>query len=332
MNRPERPGEDDLVARFFRPLATGPAALALLDDCASLTPPPGRDLVLKTDAIAAGVHFFADDPWDLVARKALRVNVSDLAAKGAEPLGWMLTLALPSDWTEADLARLAEGFRLDQTAFGLSLLGGDTILSPDGLLLSITVFGTVPSGRMVRRAAARPGDVLYVSGSLGDAALGLLARLEPDRAAGWGLSREAADHLARRYLLPQPRLPLAPALLAHARAAMDLSDGLGLDLARMCRASGVGASVDVGALPLSPAARAVLAVAPDLMERIVGGGDDYEILAAVPPEAASAFEAAARTAGVEVAAVGRVEAEAGARFCDATGREVAFRPSGFRHF
>lgn len=332
MTRSDRPSEDDLVARFFRPLATATGALALLDDCAALTPPPGHDLVLKTDAIAAGIHFFPEDPWDLVARKALRVNVSDLAAKGARPLGWMLSLALPDDWTEAGLDALSRGFAEDQAAFGLSLLGGDTIRSPDGLILSITVFGAVPSGRMVRRAAARPGDRLFVSGTLGDAALGLLARTEADRAARWGLAPAEADHLARRYLLPEPRLPLAPALLAHARAGMDLSDGLGLDLGRMCRASGVGARLVVDRLPLSAAARAALAAEPDLIERIAGGGDDYEILAAVPPEACEAFAAAAEAAGVAVAEVGRIESEAGVRCVDAAGGRVALRLGGFRHF
>lgn len=332
MNRPDRPSEDDLVARFFRPLATATGALALLDDCAALTPPPGCDLVLKTDAIASGVHFFPDDPWDLVARKALRVNVSDLAAKGAVPLGWMLSLALPADWREADLERLARGFAEDQAAFGFSLLGGDTIRSPDGLILSITVIGTVPTGRMVRRAAARPGDALYVSGTLGDAALGLLARTDSRRAAGWDLAPAEAEHLARRYLLPEPRLPLAPALLAHARAAMDLSDGLGLDLARMSRASGVGARIDLDRLPLSAAAGAVLAAEPGLIERIVGGGDDYEILAAIPLEARAAFEQAAAAAGVGVAEIGRIEPGAGLHLVGRNGGSVAFQPSGFRHF
>jgi thiamine-monophosphate kinase len=329
---PDRPSEDDLVARYFRPLATAAGALGLADDCAGLVPPPGCELVLKTDAIAAGVHFFAEDPWDLVARKALRVNVSDLAAKGADPLAWMLTLALPADWREADLARLAEGFAEDQAAYGMSLLGGDTIRSPDGLLLSITVFGATPVGRMVRRAAARPGDLLFVSGTLGDAALGLLARLEPDRAARWGLTDAEAARLARRYLLPEPRVALAPALRAHARAAMDLSDGLGLDLSRLARAAGVGARVDLGALPVSSAARAALAVEPGLIERIVGGGDDYEILAALDPAAAPAFVAAAAAAGVAVTQIGRIEADEGVRFVESDGRPAAIRPRGFRHF
>ena len=333
-----RPGEDELIARYFRPLATAAGALALVDDCAELRPPAGHDLVLKTDAVASGIHFFADDDWGAVARKALRVNLSDLAAKGATPIGYLLTLALPADWSEAALARFAAGLAEDQAAFAVSLLGGDTIRSPDGLIVSITIVGAVPSGRMVRRATARPGDVLYVSGTLGDAALGLIARTDPARAAGWGLDAGDRAHLERRYLLPEPRLPLAPAILAHAGAAMDLSDGLGLDLARMCRGSHVSAEVRLADLPLSSAAARILAVDPAVIAAIVGGGDDYEILAAVPPEARAAFEGEARRCGVAVTAVGVVVAAPSAngeslpRFIDGDGRDLPFGASGFRHF
>ena len=331
----DRPGEDDLIATFFRPLATDPGALALVDDCASLTPPPGHDLVLKTDAVASGIHFFPDDPWDEVARKALRVNLSDLAAKGARPLGYLLSLALPADWRADDLAAFARGLAEDQAEFGLSLMGGDTIRSPAGLVVSITVFGAVPTGRMVRRAAAEPGDLLYVSGTLGDAALGLDLRRAP--AAFAVLDDAMRAHLADRYALPRPRLALAPAILTHARAAMDLSDGLGLDLARMGKGSGTAAEVDLARLPLSHAARVAVAADSARLTRIVAGGDDYEILAAVPPAAASAFEAAARLAGVPVGSIGRVvsgegEGRGGVRFLGPDGAEVAIAGCGFRHF
>lgn len=341
MSDSSRPSEDALIARWFRPLATRPGALGLLDDCAELTPPAGHDLVLKTDAVAAGVHFFADDDWRLVAKKALRVNLSDLAAKGAVPIGHLLTLALPADWRESDLALFADGLGEDQIAFDCPLYGGDTIRSPAGLMVSITVFGAVPAGRMVRRAAARPGDLVFVSGSLGDAALGLLARARPEVAAGWGLDPAARAHLDRRYLLPEPRLPLAPAVLAHARAAMDVSDGLGLDLARMCRGTGVAADVVVADLPLSPAASAVLRADPTRLETVIGGGDDYEILAAVPPEAEAAFRAAAGAGGVAVTRIGRIRAAddsqtgEGAvplRLLGPDGAPLALRPGGFRHF
>jgi thiamine-monophosphate kinase len=332
MTGSNRPSEDDLIARWFRPLATHPAALGLADDCAALTPPPGHDLVLKTDSVAVGVHFFADDPWDLVARKALRVNLSDLAAKGARPIGHLLSLALPADWREEDLAGFAGGLGEDQRRFGISLLGGDTIRSPDGLVVTITAIGAVASGRMVRRAALRPGDRLYVSGSLGDAALGLALRLDPTLAATWRLDPAGRDHLARRYLLPEPRVALAPALAAHAGAAMDLSDGLGIDLGRMCRASGCDAVIEAARLPLSPAAAAVLAVDPARFAAIVGGGDDYEILAAVAPAEAERFEAAAAAAGVAVTAIGNAEAGEGvARLVDADGAAMRMA-DGFSHF
>ncbi len=330
-----RLSEDDLVASFFRPLAVDPGALNLVDDCAALTPPPGHDLVLKTDAVAAGVHFFPDDPWEEVARKALRVNLSDLAAKGSRPLGYLLSLALPADWRDADLAAFSRGLARDQDEFGISLLGGDTIRSPSGLVVSITVFGAVPTGRMVRRAAARPGDVLFVSGTLGDAALGLDLRREP---TAFAASSEAERrHLLHRYALPQPRLALAPAVLAHARAAMDVSDGLGLDLARMGRGAGTAAEVDLAALPLSDAARTALAADPRRIERIVSGGDDYEILAAVPPSACDDFRRAADVAGVPVTAVGRVteasgEERGGVRFLASDGSAAKMSGGGFRHF
>lgn len=331
----ERPGEDDLIATFFRPLATDPGALSLVDDCAELTPPPGHDLVLKTDAVASGIHFFPEDPWNEVAKKALRVNLSDLAAKGARPLGYLLSLALPADWRADDLAAFARGLAEDQAEFGLSLLGGDTIRSPAGLVVSITVFGAVPTGRMVRRAAARPGDLLYASGTLGDAALGLDLRLDP--AAFAVLDDADRAHLADRYALPRPRLALAPTILAHATAAMDLSDGLALDLARMGKGSGTAAEIDLAALPLSPAARAALAADSTRLGRIVAGGDDYEILAAVSPAAAPAFEAAATLVGVPVTSIGRVvsgedEGRGGVRFLDSQGAEVAIAGRGFRHF
>lgn len=332
---PHRLGEDDLIAKCFRPLATDPAALALRDDCAALPPPPGCDLVLKTDAVAAGIHFFPDDPWDLVAKKALRVNLSDLAAKGARPLGYLLSLALPADWREADLAAFARGLAADQAEFGLSLLGGDTIRSPAGLVVTITVLGAVPTGRMPRRTDARPGDRLFVSGTLGDAALGLALRTGPERFVA--LDETARAHLADRYLLPRPRAALAPAVLAHARAAMDLSDGLGLDLARLCTASGCAAEIDLARLPLSPPARTALAARPDLIEIVVAGGDDYEILAAVPPEAVADFTAAAAVAGVPVAAVGRMiavdgEGRGGVSWRDSTGAEIPLAFGGFCHF
>src|SRR5271154_5406092 len=247
----DRPGEDDLIARYFAPLAA-PAGLGLKDDAALLRPPAGRDLVVTTDALVAGVHFFADDPADAIARKALRVNLSDLAAKGAEPIGFLLDLALPSDWTTAWLEAFAAGLGEDAAAYRCPLLGGDTVKTPGPLTLAITALGAVEPGRMPARGGVRPGDRLYVSGAIGDAALGLRLRL----GQGPSLDEASRRYLMDRYLLPQPRLALVPAMARHARAGMDVSDGFIGDLTKMLRVSGVPARVELERLPLSPAAAA----------------------------------------------------------------------------
>src|SRR5277367_1855339 len=316
----DRPGEDDLIVRYFAPLA-GPAGLGLKDDVALLTPPSGRDLVLTTDALVAGVHFFADDPPGAIARKALRVNLSDLAAKGAAPLGFLLVLALPTGWTADWLEDFARGLGEDARAYDCPLLGGDTVKTPGPLTLSITALGSARTG-------VRPGDRLYVSGTIGDSALGLRLRL----GQGPLLSEAHRLHLLDRYLLPRPRLALAEAMV-FAHGGMDVSDGLVGDLEKMLRVSGVSASVDLRRLPLSDAATAAIAADPALFEIAATGGDDYEILAAVPPEDAAAFEAAAATAGVRVAFVGvAVEGPAPPRWVGRDGREASFARGAFSHF
>jgi thiamine-monophosphate kinase len=319
--------EDDLIARFFAPLA-GPGGLGLTDDVALFQPPPGRELVLTTDALVGGVHFFADDPPDAVARKALRVNLSDLAAKGAEPIGFVLDLALPPDWTADWLEAFAGALGDDAAHYGCPLLGGDTVKTPGPLTLAITALGAVEPGRMPARSGVRPGDRLYVSGSIGDAALGLRLRL----GQGPALDEASRRHLLDRYLLPQPRLALAPAM-AHARGGMDVSDGFVGDLSKMLRASGVCARVDLARLPLSEAARTAIAADPALFEIAATGGDDYEVIAAVAPEQCAEFEAAAAAAGVAATLVGEAFAGDGPpRFIGRDGREASFRRGSFSHF
>ncbi len=318
--------EDSLIARFFAPIA-GPGGLGLLDDAALIAPPPGRDLVVTLDALVAGVHFFAVDPPDSIARKALRVNLSDLAAKGAEPLGFTLALALPAGWTADWLGAFARGLGEDAALHACPLLGGDTVRTPGPLTLSITAFGAVPLGRMVPRTGARGGDRLYVSGTIGDAALGLRLRLSGRAAA----AREA--HLLDRYLHPRPRLALRAALLGFATGAMDVSDGLVGDLVKMMRASGTSAEVDLAAVPLSEAARRAAAEDAEAFDVAVTGGDDYEILASVPEGAARSFEAAARAAGVPVTVIGRVVAGAGpVAFRGRAGAPALFARGSFSHF
>jgi thiamine-monophosphate kinase len=304
-----RLSEQDLIARYFAPLA-GPGGLGLSDDAALLAPPPGCELVLTADALVAGVHFFSADPPEKIAAKALGVNLSDLAAKAAEPLGFLLTLALPRDWTPDWLDAFSRGLGEMASKFHCPLLGGDTVATPGPLTLSVTALGAVAVGAMVRRTTASPGDALYVSGTIGDAALGLILReaelgMTPPPVWAERLSPQQREMLVSRYLSPRPRLKLVPALRA-ASAAMDVSDGLIGDLRALMRASGARAQADLRQIPLSEAASAALAGDPALFDRLVCGGDDYEILCAVPPDAKVSFELLAREAGVAVTAFGVV--------------------------
>ncbi len=327
-----RLGEIALIADYLAPLATNPAALGLKDDAALLTGLSANGLVVTTDALVAGVHFFEeDDPGD-VAYKALAVNVSDLAAKAAKPIGYTLALALtelpPEDWA----ARFAGGLARAQGDFGIALMGGDTVAARGAWWLSVTAFGEASSRGLVPRGGARGGDLLYVSGTLGDAALGLQVRLGKAAFAA-SLSPADRDFLLKRYLYPEPRLALSPALASHASAAMDISDGLALDASRMCAASQATAEIEVSSVPLSPAVRAALAASPEAMQAILSGGDDYEILAAIPPAEASAFEAAAAQAGVRVARIGAVKSGAQAPiFLNADGSPLQLSSTGFEHF
>lgn len=323
--------EERLIARYFRPLATHPGAFALGDDAAALTPPAGCDVVFTTDGVIAGVHFFPDDPPETIGRKALRMNLSDLAAKGARPIGFLLSVALPSATAEAWLAAFAEGLSEDAARYGCPLLGGDTDRTPGPTSVSIAAFGAVPHGKMVRRSTARAGDCVVVTGTIGDAALGVKLRREGSLAKRWRLTQAMAEHLEQRYLLPQPRNALAEAVLQHAAAAMDVSDGLAGDLAKLCRASSVAAEIDVARVPFSEAAHAAMAAVPELIETVLTGGDDYEIVLTLAPEKLPAFRAAAQVAGVSVNEIGRVQAGQGARFIR-DGKALAFTRPSYSHF
>ncbi len=326
-------GEDDLVREFLAPLAAGfPGALGLTDDCAVLTPAPGTELVLKTDPVVAGVHFFADDDPADIAWKALAVNVSDLAAKGAAPRIYLMALSLPEAPERAWMAKFAAGLGEAQRAFGIQLAGGDTDRTPGHFSICLTVIGEVPAGRMVRRAAARAGHAIYVSGTLGDSALGLALRTDATLAARLGLTAGEAAHAIGRYLRPEPRIGLAPALLAHAGAAMDLSDGLLKDLGRMCGASGVGARIVAADLPLSPAMRRAIAAEPERINAAIAAGDDYEILATVDTSSCAAFEAAAQAAGVAVTRIGEITATLEVHVLGADGAPLSPARPGWDHF
>jgi len=324
-------GEDSLIARYFRPLATDPGAFNLVDDAAILKA-QNDDIVVTTDAIVEGVHFLSDDPPDSVGRKALRVNLSDLAAKGATPAGFVLTLALRAA-DEAWLTPFARGLGEDAGLFGCPLLGGDTVSTPGPLMISITAFGRVPPGKMVHRSGAKPGDRVVVTGTIGDATLGLA--ILRGGAATTALADDAVSKqmLVARYRLPRPRNALATAIRDYASAAMDVSDGLAGDLAKLCAASGVSAVVDAPSIPLSAAAAALLAGGAVGIESIVSGGDDYEILCAIPEGSFEAFAQAAGVAKVAVTSIGTVIADTSApKFLDAQGREIALPRLSYSHF
>jgi thiamine-monophosphate kinase len=326
-------GEEELIVRYLRPLASGfGGAYGLADDCALVVPPAGEELVLTTDAVAAGVHFFPDDDPKDIGWKALAVNVSDLAGKGARPLCYQMSLAFPEAPEHAWLERFASGLAEAQAEFAIVLSGGDTDRRPGPLAITITAIGSVAIGRMVLRSGGHAGDRLFVTGTLGDAALGLKLRQQPGLAQSWGLACGAVAHLVSRYLRPMPRLGLAAALNGFASAAMDLSDGLAKDLGRLCCASGVAARLRVRDLPLSAPARALLEREPAQLTGILAGGDDYEILAAVPFEHAARFAAAAAESGVSVTQIGVLEPGEGVCIEGPGGMPLRLEKPGWDHF
>lgn len=318
------PREFALIARHFRPLA-GDGALDLSDDAALLTPPAGQQLVLAADALVEGVHFLPDDPPGMIARKLLRVNLSDLAAMGAAPLGYLMTTAFTRGTPDTWIADFVAGLAEDQQRFGLQVLGGDTVVTPGPACFSLTIIGTVPPGQALHRRGARIGDEIWVSDSIGDAALGL-------RVLQGKLTGDAQGHLVRRYRLPEPRLALGQALRGVARAAMDVSDGLVQDLGHLCRAAGCGAEITADAVPLSAAASAALAADAALGPLILTGGDDYELLFAAAPEDAESVQAASATAGVPVARLGRFVAGDGVVVRDGSGAAITLPQGGWSHF
>lgn len=320
------PDEFEQIARLFRPLTRGaPEALGLLDDAAVLPQRAGYDLVVTKDAIVEGVHFLPNDPPELVARKLLRVNLSDLAAKGAEPFGYFLAVGWPKSFDAAARAAFAKGLRQDGEAFDLNLLGGDTVSTSGPWFASLTALGWVPAGRMVRRAGARPGDVVLVSGQIGDGWLGL--------AAARGEIADPDEALSGRYRMPEPRLALREALLAHATAACDVSDGLIADAGHIAEAGGLSIEIALECIPPSPAGQAWLAAQPDEQAARIAlaiGGDDYEIVCTCATNAEARLIAMAAEEGVKLTPIGQVGEGTGLSVTYA-GELVDVGHGGFQH-
>ncbi len=317
-----RIGEFELIARYFAPLARGfKGAGGLRSDNAFLAADARHDLVVKTDMVVSGVHFLADEKPAIVAAKALRVCLSDLAAGGAVPFTYQLALSLQSNWTERWIADFARGLAADQRRYGIVLSGGDTTSTPGPTTISISAFGKVPRGKGLGRDGARAGDELWVTGTIGDAALGLLAAR--------GHFKSAV--LEKRYRLPQPRTALGPRLIGIARATADVSDGLLADAGHIGEASRLGVHIERSRVPLSAAARRIVDVDPPLWANVLGGGDDYELVIAVAPRGRAALHAAARACGVKVTQIGRFERGQGVHLT-VDGRETRTPRKGYVHF
>lgn len=329
----ERLGEFDIIARYFAPLATATGALGLRDDTAVLRPPEGQEIVLSCDTIVEGVHFLKDDPPDSIAHKALAVNLSDLAAKGARPYVYLLALSLPSEPTSSWLEAFASGLRGLQERVGIVLVGGDTTASPGPLSLTVTVLGLVPQGHAVLRLGAKASDRLYVSGTIGDAYLGLRLLKDPALARTLGFSEEDTAFVIDRYRRPRARNDLALLVRNFAQAAIDVSDGLVGDIEKLCKVSHVGALIEASRVPLSPAARKAVELQPELLEALMTAGDDYEIVAAVPETSANYFEAEALGKRLSVTMIGRIEGSSGeARVLGPGGKALKLGRKGFSHF
>ncbi|MBU2652888.1 thiamine-phosphate kinase [Acidomonas methanolica] len=313
-------GEFDFIARLFQPLA-GEGALDLRDDAALVAGRAGYELAISTDTIVESTHFLPDDPAGSVGRKLLRVNLSDCAAMGAEPFGWFLNVARPPARDEAWFIDFADGLAADQRRFGVRLLGGDTTGTSGPLVLTATILAWVRHGEALRRNGARVGDDLWITGTIGDATLGL--------AALRGACADPDGSLTQRYRVPEPRLGMRLHGIAH--AALDVSDGLVQDCGHIARESGVAITIEAASVPLSAAARSSGAA----IGRLLAGGDDYELLLAVPPSRAAALQAEAARAGIAVTRIGRVwEAAAGGRVMvlGADGAPLALPRGGWQHF
>ena len=331
--------EFDLIARYFAPLAAGePGALGLIDDAAVLSIESGSRVVVTTDTLVSGVHFFPSDPPETIAAKMLAVNLSDLAAMGALPLAYTVSMALPAAWTGDELHRwlgsFADGLSTMQAEMDINLIGGDTVATSGPICLTVTALGSVREGAELRRSGARPGDAIFVSGTIGDAALGLKA-LTGGLA---DLTDEPRGMLIERYRNPDPRVGLGQRLVGVAHGAADVSDGLIADLEHICAASLLSATVQAARTPLSVAAEAAVSADPDLLTSVLTGGDDYELVFTASPDSANAIEIISRDLGLPLTDIGRMEARSSGderprvRVVGSDGRKLNLARGGYQHF
>ena len=324
-----RAGEFELIARYFAPLAAkAPLAFGLTDDAAVLRAAAGQDLVLTTDTIVSGVHFLPTDPPRSIAQKLLRVNLSDLASKGAKPRVYLLNCSLPRDVGEDWIKAFVEGLAADQVEFGVVLIGGDTTATSGPLTLSATLIGEVPRGTMIRRKGARAGDGIWVSGNIGDAAIGLRLLKGEDLA----VSKTLGEPCIERYRVPKPRVALGLKLRGLAYACLDVSDGLVADLGHMCEVSGVGAEILAEGVPVSAAAHRALAAGTMRIGELLTAGDDYELIFAIATKDEMKLSRVAKSAGVKITKIGRITRKREIVVRDARYEPLQFDAPGYQHF
>lgn len=334
MSKSSLPSEFALIAQYFAPLARAfPGAYGLLDDAAVIRPAPHNELVVKTDTIVGGIDFLPEDPANLIARKGLRVNLSDLAAKGAVPRAYLLDLVLPNTVDEAWIAAFANGLAHDQAEYDIHLIGGDTSSTSGPITIAVTAFGEAPIGQMIRRGRAQPGDTIFVTGTIGDAALGFSVL----NSALSSLDAGSAAFLVDRYRLPQPRVALGPHLIGIATAGLDVSDGLVADLRHLCAVSRLDAVIEGGSVPLSPAARVAISGDPGRLATALTGGDDYEVLFTAPPAAATRIAELSQSFGTPITPIGRTTTlkdgdQPHVMVLDSLGRALSFASEGWTHF
>jgi len=316
--------ERAIIDTVFKPLAgEGAPALGLENDTAIYTPPEGCDLVLTKDVMIEGVHFLTSENAGVIAKRLLRANLSDLAASGAKPVGYLLGLVGKKAISDQWLRAFAASLRADQEEFGITLFGGDTTSGSDSLCLSLTALGTVKAGTALTRKGAKPGDLVFVSGTIGDAHLGLKC-----------LKGEVArdDYLIGRFQKPEPRLRLGQELAGLASASIDISDGLVLDMENLARASGVGARVLADNIPLSETARKHIGGDRQKLISLITAGDDYELLFTVPASRRESIAGLARKAGLPISEIGEITESEICEIINSEGKAIDFGKKGYRHF
>ncbi|MBO43088.1 MAG: thiamine-phosphate kinase [Rhodospirillaceae bacterium] len=315
-------GEFGRIRDYLAPLALD-GAFDLTDDAATINPEPGCELVITTDTVVEGVHYIGDEQPEQIASKLLRVNLSDLAAMGGVPRAYTLNMTLPRDVKDAWVKAFCQGLADQQSNFGIGLLGGDSVLSPGPATFSATLFGEVPVGQAIRREGASPGDYIFVSGTIGDGALGLLAA----KGKLVALDEVNARLLTERYRTPEPRIALGLALRGNATAGTDISDGLLADISHIADVSNVGAIVELAKVPLSSGGEFALKAEPLLWKNIVTGGDDYELVFTGTENLAEKV----KSSRVPITCIGRIIAGDGVQLLNEQKKSLHIDVSGYRH-